>query len=240
MDFIMALLQLEKDRLVWRARQVTGPDQRRQSSSYPTLDAHLQGGWPQTGLVELACGSTGIGELRLLFPLLAKAQARLQVWINPPAQLNGALAQYGISLSQTLLIRCQNPQHALWSAEQSLNSGCCSHLILWAKSLTAPQAKRLQVSAKDNQSLMFWLHPQAEPSTSALPVSARFSLAPLATGLHLKIHKYQGQWPQHPCQVDMHELWPSLAMPAYVAAPKPTNAPKNNIKAFPLNTLKLQ
>tara|TARA_B110000208_G_scaffold91696_1_gene115334 strand:- start:6532 stop:7239 length:708 start_codon:yes stop_codon:yes gene_type:complete len=235
----MALLQLEKDRLVWRARQVTGPDQRRQSSFYSTLDAHLQGGWPQTGLVELACGLAGIGELRLLFPLLAQSQARLQVWINPPAQLNGqALAQHGISLSKTLLIRCQNPQHALWSAQQSLNSGCCSHLVLWAKNLTSPQAKRLQVAAKDNQALMFWLHPQPEPSTSALPVSARFSLAPLATGLRLKIHKYQGQWPQHPCQVDMHKLWPSLAMPTVATAPVP--ALKRNIKLVSLNSHKLQ
>jgi cell division inhibitor SulA len=235
----MALLQLEKDRLVWRARQVTGPDQRRQSSFYSTLDAHLQGGWPQTGLVELACGLAGIGELRLLFPLLAQSQARLQVWINPPAQLNGqALAQHGINLSKTLLIRCQNPQHALWSAQQSLNSGCCSHLILWAKTLTSPQAKRLQVAAKDNQALMFWLHPQPEPSTSALPVSARFSLAPLAIGLRLKIHKYQGQWPQHPCQVDMHKLWPSLAMPTVTTAPVP--ALKRNINLVSLNSHKLQ
>ena len=235
----MALLQLEKDRLVWRARQVTGPDQRRQSSFYSTLDAHLQGGWPQTGLVELACGLAGIGELRLLFPLLAQSQARLQGWINPPAQLNGqALAQHGINLSKTLLIRCQNPQHALWSAQQSLNSGCCSHLVLWAKNLTSPQAKRLQVAAKDNQALMFWLHPQPEPSTSALPVSARFSLAPLATGLRLKIHKYQGQWPQHPCQVDMHKLWPSLAMPTVTTAPVP--ALKRNINLVSLNSHKLQ
>ena len=235
----MALLQLEKDRLVWRARQVTGPDQRRQSSFYSTLDAHLQGGWPQTGLVELACGLAGIGELRLLFPLLAQSQARLQVWINPPAQLNGqALAQHGINLSKTLLIRCQNPQHALWSAQQSLNSGCCSHLVLWAKNLTSPQAKRLQVAAKDNQALMFWLHPQPEPSTSALPVSARFSLAPLATGLRLKIHKYQGQWPQHPCQVDMHKLWPSLAMPTVTTAPVP--ALKRTINLVSLNSHKLQ
>jgi cell division inhibitor SulA len=224
--FIMALLQLEKDRLVWRARQTHGPDTRRQSSLYPGLDEHLQGGWPQTGLVELACGPTGIGELRLLLPLLAKAQSRIQVWINPPAQLNGqALAQQGINLNQTLLVRCQNPQHALWSAEQSLSSGCCSHLILWANSLTAPQAKRLQVCAKDNQCLMFWLHSNPTPSSSALPVSARLSLAPLATGLTLKIHKYQGQWPQHPCQVDMHEKWPTLAMP---------NLSKSNVTRLPV------
>ena len=40
----MVLLQLEKERLIWRARQVAGPDHRRQSSFYPNLDAHLQGG----------------------------------------------------------------------------------------------------------------------------------------------------------------------------------------------------
>ena len=230
----MALLQLEKERLVWRARQLAGPDHRRQSSFYPTLDAHLQGGWPQAGLVELACGPTGIGELRLLFPLLAQDKSRLHVWINPPAELNGqALAQHGIDLSQTLLIRCQNPQQALWSAEQSLNSGCCSHLILWAPRLTAPQAKRLQVSAKDNQALMFWLHPQAEPSTSALPISARLSLAPLASGLRLQVYKYQGQWPQHPCQVDMHDLWPSLAIPAHLSTHH-SPAPLSNIAVLPL------
>ena len=230
----MVLLQLEKERLIWRARQVSGPDHRRQSSFYPNLDAHLQGGWPQTGLVELACGPIGIGELRLLLPLLAQAQSRLQVWINPPAELNGqALAQHGIDLSQTLLIRCQNPQQALWSAEQSLNSGCCSHLILWAPKLTAPQAKRLQVSAKDNQALIFWLNSQAEPSTSALPVSARLSLSPLATGLRLQIHKYQGQWPQHPCQVDMHALWPSLAVPSHGSS-HPVTASVSNIVALPL------
>jgi len=220
------LNQLEQQRLVWRARQVAGPDQRRQSSFYPALDQHLQGGWPQAGLVELACGAIGIGELRLLLPLLAQAESRLQVWINPPAELNGqALAQQGINLSQTLLVRCQNPQHALWSAEQSLTSGCCSHLLLWGPNLTSTQAKRLQVAAKDNQVLMFWLHNQSAPSASALPISARLALTPQATGLNLQIYKSQGQWPQHPCHINMHALWPSLT-----AQPQPV---ANNITMLP-------
>ena len=40
-------------------------------SGYPDLDRHLQGGgWPQQGLMELLLPQAGIGELRLLLPVL--------------------------------------------------------------------------------------------------------------------------------------------------------------------------
>ena len=64
------------------------------------LDGQLPGGgWPDSGLVELLPNESGIGELRLLMPALAKLsrEARWIAWIAPPyLPYAPALASAGI------------------------------------------------------------------------------------------------------------------------------------------------
>ena len=205
---------------VWRARDLHAPDSQRQASGFADLDSLLHGGWPLAGMVELCCGTSGMGELRCLLPLLSQQVAvnkdtdSLQIWINPPDSINAqALAQANLDLSRLLIVRCQNPKDALWAAEQSLNSGCTQWVLLWAKQMKTSQAKRLQWAAKDNQALLFWLNQQTQPDPSTLPISARLALSPHSQGVHIQVHKLQGQWPAAPVTINLHDMWPMLHSP---------------------------
>lgn len=201
---------------IWRAKDLAHAQPACLPSGYGQLDQTLGGGWPAAGMVEISYGVAGIGELGLLLPLLAKqhqqtaSEQRLQMLINPPQGIQGqALVQAGLDLQRILIVRCANPQEALWAAEQSLQSGCCQQVVLWGRHMRVSEAKRLQCTAKDNDALLFWLR-EANPSEEALPISARLQIMPSPHGLQLRVVKLQGQWPQADTYIDMFQQWPHL------------------------------
>jgi len=69
---------------VWRASQIGGGAQATSPSGFPALDAELPGGgWPHGVLTELLLPQPGIGELRLLAPVLQAVS--MPVVTAPPA-----------------------------------------------------------------------------------------------------------------------------------------------------------
>jgi protein ImuA len=73
---------------VWRANQLGRAATPVLASGYDELDAELPGGgWPLSALTELLLPHAGIGELRLLAPVLAAQQReqRCLMWFDPPA-----------------------------------------------------------------------------------------------------------------------------------------------------------
>lgn len=221
---------------VWSAKQLQQAPPKHQASGHEELDRLLYGGWPESGLVELNYSQRGIGELRLLWPLLkqtpektTKQQANLQVWVNPPAGVHSqALAQAGINLQQLVIVQCANPKEALWAAEQSLQSGCCQYVVLWQQHMRTSEAKRLQWAAKDNDALLFWLR-EASTDRSGLPISARLQLSPCPQGIHIEVNKLQGQWPPAGRTIPLHDPWPELYAPALAPLLGSTPAPSNNV-----------
>lgn len=214
---------------VWSAKQLQQSPPKHQLSGHDELDQLLYGGWPEAGLVELNYSHQGIGELRLLWPLLKQKtkkhtiQSNLQVWVNPPAGVHSqALVQAGINLQQLVIVQCANPKEALWAAEQSLQSGCCEYVVLWQQHMRTSEAKRLQWAAKDNGALLFWLR-ESSTDRSGLPISARLELSPCPQGIHVEVTKLQGQWPPAGRTIPLNDHWPELY------APMPTYAPSNNV-----------
>ena len=122
---------------LWRAGQLS---QRTASqgltSGYPELDAQLPGGgWPRAGLAEVLHAQPGLGELRLLAPMLAdlsQDENRWIAWINPPAiPYAPALGRFGIRTDRLLMIHPKNHADTLWAAEQAARSGTCSAVLVW-------------------------------------------------------------------------------------------------------------
>lgn len=232
--FIMNAQTLFQQASIWRAKELIQPPHALQASGYGELDQALGGGWPKAGMVEINYAQQGIGELNLLLPLLGQQTSQdknsatdmpLQVWINPPQGLQGqALVQAGINLHNLLIVRCQNPQQALWAAEQSLQCPNCQHVVLWGRNMRTSEARRLQCAAKDNDSLLFWLREQSQPK-DALPISARLSIQANQHGLQLQIIKLQGQWPKPDSMIAMHKHYPHL----YSASPATAVAPHSNV-----------
>src|SRR5690606_20822410 len=152
-----SLQQLLDQHQVWRARHGLASSSDSVPSGYAELDALLPGGGlPRAALTEILCDQPGIGELRLLAPLLARLgqEQRWQLWVTPPwPPYAPALAQAGIALEQQVLVRHASPADSLWAFEQGLRSGACSLVLGWLPRLNTSELRRLQLAAASGDCL---------------------------------------------------------------------------------------
>ena len=215
---------LKQKHWLWQGNAQQSQPLEAYSTGFPLLDNKLDGGFPKHGVIELQSAS-GIGELRLLVPhLLNSSEARMSVFIQPPGYLCAEmLVEQGFDLNQILLIYPDNPQHALWAAEQCLKSGACSNVLLWQSELEVHQARRLQVASETGNCLHF-LFKQPQQHMFSLPVSLSLHLEPHHHGLTVTITKRKGGWPHGRFVLDMRSRWPQLmiAEPQPVVIPFPT------------------
>jgi hypothetical protein len=192
----MSLDELLRHPALWRARE---PGEAAGRPGLPTgfavLDRCLPGGgWPSRGLVEILADRTGIGELSLLLPALARLCAGGQeggwlAWISPPhPPYAPALAACGIDVSRVLVVRAPPAE---WAMEQALRSGACSAVLGWAACRDRQSLRRLQLAAEQSDSLAVLfrrLRNGSEPSPAVL----RIALTTGRDGLEARILKSRG------------------------------------------------
>jgi protein ImuA len=219
---------------LWRAHQVGCQPQRTWPSGFAALDAELPGaGWPAGALTELLLPHAGIGEMRLLAPVLAAAQQRqrcVMLFDAPAAPCGWALGALGVDVRQLVLVQggaaldvrrparaAVGPRppppaaHTLWALEQALKSGHVGALLAWLPArLPADALRRLQLAAQAHDGPAFVLRDaQAGVQPSAAPL--RLRLAPVGPDeLSLQIVKRRG---------------PPLLQPLRLALPPVLSAP---------------
>lgn len=176
MNSVAALDRLLDARRVWRGHAAVAPCTA-QPTGYAELDASLPGGgWPEAALSEILVAATGIGELRLLWPTLARLTAAGErvVLVGPPhVPYPQAWLAAGIDLRQLAIVQATG-RDALWATEQCLRSGSCGAVLCWPKQADDRALRRLQVAAETGQTLAFAYRPLAEaanPSPAALRLS---------------------------------------------------------------------
>lgn len=198
---------------VWRLSEVQATTAA-VSTGFAELDLALAGGWPQHTVIDIQ-SQTGIGELRLLLPLLQQRQqeGKLLICIAPPLQLGAQmLEQAGIQLSQLLILHPQNAKEAFWAAEVCLKSGCCSAVLQWQTALSVAQLKRLQLCAEQGQSCHLLLRPPQQQL--ALPVALSLQLSPHPQGIAIDILKRRGGRHSGRIILDWQQQYPQLCIPA--------------------------
>jgi cell division inhibitor SulA len=178
------------------------------------LDNALQGGFPEYGVIDIR-SLLGIGELRLLLPsILTRQQHRqteLVTLIAPPMSVNSEmLAEFGFTLDQVMVEQPLLNKQVLWSAEQSLKSGCCHSVILWHASLSVTQVKRLQLAAEKGHCLLFIIR-QPQQEHISLPVTLGIRLSPSKMGIKAQITKRKGNWHNGSFNIYMGAYWPELS-----------------------------
>ena len=134
------------------------------------------GGWPEAALTELLLPADGIGELRLLWPTLARlSQHEGVIALIAPPYLPYAAAWAGAGLRMPgLQIVRADARDALWAAEQCLRSAVCAAVLCWPHQASDRALRRLQVAAESGQCLGFALRPStaaANPSPAALRIA---------------------------------------------------------------------
>lgn len=210
---------------VWRARG-QGPGgagvSATLSTGFAALDHWLPGrGWPLRVLVELLLPQSGLGEFRLLAPVLARlgAAGRSVLLFNPPAVPSApALVQMGLEPARCVLV-CppgvgvagsgMAARHAAsrsglarpvadlcWALEQTLRSGQAGAVLAWLGPQVGPAVlRRLQLAAQAQPGPVFLLREAAEAARPS-PAALRLALAPDgADALVLQVLKQRGACP---------------------------------------------
>ena len=179
------------------------------ASGYPALDSLLNGGWPPGALVEILSAHRGIGELRLLLPVLATLtrEKRWLAFVAPPyLPYAPALERAGVRLDRVLQVYPRTHTDTLWVLEQTLRSG--SAVLAWPQTADARGLRRLQLAAEAGDSLGFlFRRPEAGRESSPAAVRLRLTPARTATGLSIEVLKRRGGWPTGPIDLEvMHAL----------------------------------
>lgn len=184
---------LQEQTGIWRGLRSENPLRATVATGFAELDALLPGGgWPQGAVMEMLAPCSGIGELRLLLPAMAKlSQAGRHIaWLAPPHQPYApALVQGGIVLSQILVIACRREDDIPWALEKLLRNRYCGMALAWPKRLDGHQARRLQLAAEQGRSLAVLFPRQSGAGSHA---AVRIELHPTEQGLSLTILKARG------------------------------------------------
>lgn len=176
MGAVLSLEALLEARKVWRGQPLPRPASR-QPTGFAWLDEVLpSGGWPEAALSELLLPADGVGELRLLWPTLARLshQDGMIALIAPPyLPFAPAWAGAGVQLGRLQIVRTA-PRDVLWATEQCLRSAACSAVLCWPQQADDRSLRRLQVAAETGQCLGFALRPSRaaeNPSPAALRIA---------------------------------------------------------------------
>lgn len=209
---------------VWRANQLGGGTRAGLASGFATLDTELPGGgWPIGALTELIAHDAGVGELRLLIPLLRRLtiERRIVILLAPPhIPYAPALASFGIDLHYLLIVQAPNAADRLWAVEQTLKSASFGALLAWLPApRTRPEAvRRMQLAAQSALGPAFLFRPlSAQFESSAAPL--RLLLIPKPNqALAVQVLKRRGPVLAKPVLLD-------LPRPAALAQLRPSPLP---------------
>jgi cell division inhibitor SulA len=195
---------------IWRGESLA-PAAQTLATGYAELDALLPGaGWPCGALTELLIEREGIGELQLLFPLLASlTQAdKWAVLVTPPhLPYAPALAQQGINLSRLIMVSTEATKDRWWAAEQATRAGSCSAVLFWPGAMDERRVRRLHSAAEAGKTACF-MFGAAFRSLPSSPAPLRLSLEAAQDALCVRILKRRGSVVETP-----------LLLPLSVSAP---------------------
>ena len=158
----------------------------------------LGGGWPQQGLVDLLLPQAGIGELRLMLPVLQQLTQNAYVaWINPPfIPYATALEACGVNTRNILVVRTQSHEDTLWGMERCCLSSGCAGVLAWPeeRKLNIKETRRIQLAARSGHTLALFFRPISAITTSLAEPCLALRLTQCRPA-SLDIIKRKGGWP---------------------------------------------
>jgi cell division inhibitor SulA/protein ImuA len=187
---------LQNNPQIWRAKDAGRYQMAGTPTGFLELDAILPGGgWPANAILEMVVPQPGIGELRLLLPLMRSMtqQRRWILWVSPPyIPYAPALERAGIDMNYVVVIQADHShKDTLWSIEKALQSKACALVFTWLNGLAHGAIRRLQLAAETGHSLAV-LFRQRDDKHS--PAALRLRLHPSAAGVHVEVLKARGSY----------------------------------------------
>lgn len=205
---------------LWRGSQLAQSGQPCLPTGHDALSAELPGGgWPTGTLVDLLVSQPGIGELRLLQPVLntLPPQRRIVLLQPPFVPQVASWSAWGLSSSQLLWLKPDRTADALWAAEQVLKNGSCGALLYWQPQIRPESLRRLHLAAQSADTLFFLFRP-AKVAQDASPSPLRLLLQPAGDQVRIDIVKRRGPSHDRPLFVPLGAPSFGIKAPATVPA----------------------
>jgi hypothetical protein len=191
---------------LWRGDALSRAEVPGLATGFSALDEVLPGGgWPVGALSEILIPCSGIGEIRLCLPALARlvAAGRPVFWISPPfLPYAPALSRAGLDPDRLLIVRPPHARDTTWVAEQVLRSGACGAMLTWLHTPDFARLRRLQLAAEAGQGWGVIFRPVEEGALSS-PAPLRLILEPGRKGLAVRILKRRGGMLNAPVVIDL-------------------------------------
>jgi len=182
MSAVVALDGLLAARRLWRGQPAAQIAPDAIATGWTSLDAVLPGGgWPSAALSEILLPADGVGELRLVWPALARLSEGngIVAVIAPPYRPYAPAWQAAGLRHDALQVIDADPRDALWAAEQCLRSGACSAVLCWPQKADDRALRRLQVAAETGRTPGFAFRAaQAAMNPSPAPLRVAIEVAP--------------------------------------------------------------
>ena len=159
------------------------------STGFPELDRCLEGGgWPGGALTELRLGRTGIGEMRLLMPMLALLSHTTHVlWVAPPYRPYApTLVAQKMVLDHLILVHPRTHKEALWAVSQGLLSPSVGAVVSWFADIREGEFRALQRRASEGRRWSFCFLPE---TLAPRPSRLCLALQPLHGGLRIVLSR---------------------------------------------------
>lgn len=185
---------LQNNPAIWRMGDFDSYAAEGVSTGYPELDNILpERGWPKNAVVEIVTPQWGVGELKLLLPLMRSVtqQKRYLLWVAPPyIPYAPALASAGVDINYVIVIKPDiSCEDALWAMEKALQSEACALVLAWLNWLPNGVVRRLQLAAQSGDSLGVLFRQRNNKNS---PAALRLKLNTSWSGVHAQVLKARG------------------------------------------------
>jgi len=185
---------LQENPALWRMKDFGCYSPQGMATGYSQLDGILpEHGWPKNSLVEIVTPHWGIGELKLLLPLMKSMteQKRYLLWVAPPyIPYAPALVDAGVDVNYLIVIKPEvSCKDALWGMEKALQSEACGLVLAWLNWLPNGVVRRLQLAAQNSGSLGVLFRQRNDKNS---PAALRLQLNSSANGVQVQVLKARG------------------------------------------------
>ena len=195
---------LQENPSLWRVRDFGSYSSQGMTTGYPQLDSILpEHGWPKSALVEVITPHWGIGELKLLLPLMKSMteQKRYLLWVSPPyIPYAPAMVEAGVDINYVIVIKPEvSCKDALWSMEKALQSEACGLVLAWLDWLPNGVVRRLQLAAQNSGSLGVLFRQRNDQNS---PAALRLQLNSSANRMQVQVLKARGTYRYRSAHLD--------------------------------------
>jgi len=213
---------------VWRGNDCAKVAIPSLSTGYSELDAVLPGGgWPATALTEIYAAHSGVGEMRLVMPAVARlTQARCWVTLIGPPHIPyaPALAAHGAALSRLMLVHAGRAEERFWACEQALRYQDCGAVLAWIDQAPERALKRLQLAAEAGSAIVLLF--RSARAIPASPAALRLQVERSTDRTLVRVLKRRGSGLPAPVAIDLRDS-PSIQ----AAGPAPASFTRQLVMA---------